>query len=205
MGAAVLRHASGAVQGRAAALASRAALDRARALVVEKTRRVVLVATPFARRALVVQGAKRAIAARRAIADVGLHAAGGGATVVVVAACNFPNGCKFVPISGACDDGQACTTEACASGTCKATAKVCDDKDGCTADSCTAETGACVFAPIGGCKPCAGNGDCSDGNDCTTDACISGKCQNTMIVNCFGRPCAAARSRPAGSAARTGR
>src|SRR5262245_689172 len=29
---------------------------------------------------------------------------------------------------------------------------------------------------------CVGNGDCNDGNDCTTDACVSNNCQHTPVA-----------------------
>ena len=97
--------------------------------------------------------------------------------------CAGKLGCKHPPNTGSCDDGQPCTVDTCANSTCKGAAKVCDDKDACTADSCA--DGACVFAPLGGCKACAGAGDCADGNDCSTDSCVAGKCQNAPIANCF--------------------
>ena len=66
-----------------------------------------------------------------------------------------------------CDDGNACTTDACAAGACTFTPLPCDDGDGCTSDTCSA--GACQHTPL----------DCNDGLDCTADSCADGACQYT--------------------------
>ncbi|MCO4762502.1 MAG: hypothetical protein KC502_13410 [Myxococcales bacterium] len=79
--------------------------------------------------------------------------------------------CVTAAKSGACSDGNACTTsDVCKGGTCTGTgAKVCNDNNPCTTDSCDAKSGGCVTAPK--------TGSCDDGNVCTTgDACTSGKC-----------------------------
>lgn len=79
-----------------------------------------------------------------------------------------------------CDDANACTVgDSCSKGVCSPGApKVCNDKNDCTADSCTPKTGACVYTPINGCGGnCSSNADCkTDGNLCTDDLCVSGKC-----------------------------
>lgn len=66
--------------------------------------------------------------------------------------------------SGACDDGNPCTTQdACSSGSCVGgPPPVCDDGIDCTVDSCTPEQG-CVAEPA--------HGACDDGIDCTADLC----------------------------------
>lgn len=53
-----------------------------------------------------------------------------------------------------CDDGNACTTDACNNGSCGHSAINCDDSNACTEDSCGAN--GCVNEPI----------DCDDGDDC---------------------------------------
>ena len=97
-----------------------------------------------------------------------------------------------------CDDGDACTIDACVPETgCMYTPVVCDDGDVCTTDTCDPATG-CVFTPgalncddndvcttdtcdpITGCVNTPGALDCDDNDVCTTDTCdpITG-CVNT--------------------------
>ncbi|MEX1368241.1 MAG: hypothetical protein AB1Z98_34240 [Nannocystaceae bacterium] len=63
-----------------------------------------------------------------------------------------------------CDDGIACTEDACVDGACVNTPMdaLCDDGIECTADACDAATG-CTNAPM--------DAMCDDGVDCTADAC----------------------------------
>lgn len=77
--------------------------------------------------------------------------------------CNDGNACTTdACVSGTCQaqantlacnaDGSACTNDACMAGACVAgPAKACADSDPCTADSCDAATGACKFTAISGC------------------------------------------------------
>jgi hypothetical protein len=58
----------------------------------------------------------------------------------------------------------------------------CDDGHACTTDACTA--GVCANAVIPGCTECATDTDCNDGHACTTDACTSGICANTAVPGC---------------------
>jgi len=107
-------------------------------------------------------------------------------------ACTLKDACS----SGACkpgapkvcNDNNACTVgDKCDKGVCKSgAAKTCNDKNGCTSDSCNTKTGACVYKPIIGCGGnCKVNSDCkSDGNSCTDDKCISGKC--SYVNNTIG-------------------
>ncbi len=89
-----------------------------------------------------------------------------------------------------CDDGDACTTDACTSGVCVRTALDCGDSDSCTIDGCAA--GACTRTPLvcddgKGCTDdqCANTvcefppKTCSDTNPCTIDACTAGACTFT--------------------------
>jgi hypothetical protein len=79
-----------------------------------------------------------------------------------------------------CDDGDACTDDACdpATGECVFTPNIdCDDGDACTDDSCDPATGLCVNTP---------NVDCDDGDACTDDSCdpATGLCVNTPNIDC---------------------
>jgi serine protease len=61
-----------------------------------------------------------------------------------------------------CDDGVACTVDACNAGNCSNTASdaLCDDGIACTADACDAQAGVCSNAPI---DSACDNGDFCDG------------------------------------------
>jgi len=96
-----------------------------------------------------------------------------------------------------CDDGDACTTDTCVSGTCSNAEISCDDGSACTTDSCDPSTGACTFDPItcddsnlcttDSCDPASGCNyapkDCDDSDACTADSCApaSGACANNVI------------------------
>ncbi len=80
--------------------------------------------------------------------------------------CDPKSGCKALPNTANCDDGDSCTEgEVCVNGVCKGKTSPC------FAASCNA--GLCSYAQI----CCTSNSECSD-NDalCTTDACVNGKC-----------------------------
>ena len=66
---------------------------------------------------------------------------------------------------GGCDDGVACTVDACVMGRCEHTPDdgACGPMQRCTATGCVATT-------------CSSPADCNDGNLCTIDRCISGAC-----------------------------
>ncbi|MBM4344899.1 MAG: N-acetylmuramoyl-L-alanine amidase [Deltaproteobacteria bacterium] len=84
-----------------------------------------------------------------------------------------------------CDDGKACTNDACSNGQCvysPNTGAVCWDGDACTAgEKC--QNGACVGGSI--------VKDCNDNNPCTNDGCTAGNCTHTANGNgCDdGNPC----------------
>ncbi len=85
-------------------------------------------------------------------------------------ACDANAGkCGYKVLTGACDDGSACTEkDACADGKCVGAKKNCDDSNKCTDDSCDA---------VAGCVQVANNGACDDGDACTaSDGCAGGKC-----------------------------
>jgi hypothetical protein len=107
--------------------------------------------------------------------------------------CDPTKGCLHEPIATGlpCSDGNACTqADACIRGNCIAGSPVsCDDLNPCTVDSCSPLIG-CQHLPItdgvscSGPSPCSsldtcqagvcvGRGGqlCSDGNECTSDAC----------------------------------
>jgi hypothetical protein len=124
------------------------------------------------------------------------------------------------PDGSLCDaDGDACTVgDACKSGACLAGSKTpCDDGKACTVDACDAKTGKCVFdpAPNNG-KPCDADGNvctagdacqadgtckagpnaqdgsaCTDGNACTIgDGCAVGACKPGNAKGCDdANPC----------------
>ncbi len=82
------------------------------------------------------------------------------------------------PLFGPCSDGDACTLgDACVDGQCVAGVEtpLCDDGKACTADACDAGSG-CVAVVVPGCVACANAADCSDGDPCTTDGCPGGAC-----------------------------
>ena len=81
-----------------------------------------------------------------------------------------------------CDDGNACTSgDTCADGKCSGKTVTCDDSNGCTSDSCDGKIG-CVFAPI--------SVTCTDGDACTSaDVCAGGKCGGSKITCSDGNLC----------------
>ncbi len=90
-------------------------------------------------------------------------------------ACDPKAGCVATPLSGPCNDDDACTElDACQGGICKGAPfndKVkCDDGNDCTLDVCDSKSG-CLNKVLDG-------KTCDDGNSCTqNDACVQGKCK----------------------------
>jgi hypothetical protein len=121
-----------------------------------------------------------------------------------------PDAANYCLSDAGCDDGDACTTDACdeAATTCSYTAIACDDGDACTDDACDPVAG-CTSAPLAGgcddgnpctddtCDPAEGcthapvDGACDDGDACTTgDQCAAGQCVGEAAVVCDdGDPC----------------
>jgi hypothetical protein len=65
-------------------------------------------------------------------------------------------------------------------------AEDCDDGDACTDDACGPDD-LCVNAPLLDCLPCATDEDCDDGEPCTDDACDApGRC---AVTPNSGNPC----------------
>lgn len=96
--------------------------------------------------------------------------------------CSPLTGCVFEPLSGPCDDGNACTNgDGCIGGSCVGGLPLsCEDSDLCTVDSCDQLVG-CVNESI------PEGGDCNDGNACTEgENCVSGLCSGGNPPDCKG-------------------
>ena len=67
-------------------------------------------------------------------------------------------------------------------------AGACNDGNACTTDSCSA-TGACLFVPIANC--CTTAADCADSDACTSDSCNAGTCGHAAAPGCcnYGAGC----------------
>ena len=93
-------------------------------------------------------------------------------------ACDAQSGCTHVPGDGGCDDGNACTDEdTCTNGFCLGLSLTdCGDDNICTDDSCNALTG---------CANTANANPCTDGSVCTlNDACQDGACVPGNELSC---------------------
>ncbi|MCO4760310.1 MAG: hypothetical protein KC502_02325 [Myxococcales bacterium] len=122
-----------------------------------------------------------------------------GGTPAKEACDGIDNDCDGDTDNEACDDGDACTKDACEKGKCshKPTTD-CEDGDPCTTGKCAPETGKCVMTPAKGscddnnactegdacgvgddgkaaCLPGATTKACDDTNACTNDACDANK------------------------------
>ena len=81
-------------------------------------------------------------------------------------ACTGAGLCDNVPIDGNCDDGSSCTTsDTCDAGICVGT------------DTCT-DGKSCI---AGFCSNCRTDSDCDDRNPCTSDVCSAGTCSSTDL------------------------
>lgn len=92
--------------------------------------------------------------------------------------CDPQKGCLHIPVSGQCDDLNACTeNDKCEDGKCVGGSPVdCNDDNLCTTDICD---------PISGCLHLPNNLACDDGNACTVgDQCRDGKCMGGSPANC---------------------
>jgi hypothetical protein len=91
-----------------------------------------------------------------------------------------------------CQDGNACTADACVDHVCQHVLDPectsctgdadCDDADGCTADVCDA--GACRHDAEPSCTACVDDAGCDDGDPCTDDACGAGACTHVASAAC---------------------
>ena len=92
--------------------------------------------------------------------------------------CDPILGCVNAPNVLPCNDGDACTLQdTCQGGTCHGTIEVvCQDENPCTADLCDSHSG-CQFVAV--------DGQCDDGNACTTgDLCTDGICGGGATKDC---------------------
>jgi hypothetical protein len=90
-----------------------------------------------------------------------------------------------------CDDGNGCTTDACVGNVCVNTPNnvacndglFCNGADTCGGGTCSVHAGSPCPALCNegsdACVTCLVNGDCNDGNVCTTDTCVAGACAFT--------------------------
>lgn len=104
--------------------------------------------------------------------------------------CQANGACAHSPL--ACDDGNACTADACVAGACTSTAISCDDGNACTADGCNTASG-CYSDPIQGCVDPCGDGVCdaSGGEDCRS---CPGDCNGKTNGKPSGRFCCGAET-----------
>ena len=97
--------------------------------------------------------------------------------------CDPETGCDSTVREGECSDGNACTaTDTCVDGVCvKGEPLNCDDEEPCTTDTCDVLTG-CIHDIV--------DGDCDDGNACTSDdSCKEGSCLGSVVVCDDGNVC----------------
>lgn len=124
--------------------------------------------------------------------------------------CDGAGKCLHTNNNKTCSDGDKCTgQDSCSAGKCSGKVKSCEDGSPCTVNACNAATGQCTFGllPAGtSCddgdlcttgEVCSGigcgggaNKDCTDNNECTSDACntTSGICAHNPLE---GSPCGA--------------
>jgi hypothetical protein len=97
--------------------------------------------------------------------------------------CDVEDGCRNVPNTVPCDDGDVCTSaDVCGGGACQPGSPItCNDGNPCTDDDCDPALG-CVALPH--------TRACDDGDRCTADACAGGECRPGGPVDCDdGNPC----------------
>ncbi len=95
---------------------------------------------------------------------------------------------RFVKTSeGVSTSVDFCMSNTCVNGACIPVDTNCDDGDACTVDACDSTTGTCSHTPItcatdevcvdGQCLfTCANDAACDDGDPCTTEVCTNGAC-----------------------------
>lgn len=131
--------------------------------------------------------------------------------------------CVACRVDSHCNDSNACTTDRCVANSCVRTPVSAGTP--CTGGFCNGSTTAPLCAPcidsasgsgtdLGcsaaspycdtsratpACVQCLGASDCNDGNDCTTDACVSGTCARTPRAagaSCAGGVCNGSSTAP---------
>ena len=102
-------------------------------------------------------------------------------------ACLPAKGCTQTQDDGAlCSDDNACTTgDSCKAGQCSAgKPKICESFSNCTLGQCELTTGKCVPSPVADGSPC------TDGTACTgPDGCKNGVCTGKAAICDDGNPC----------------
>src|SRR5204862_258339 len=105
--------------------------------------------------------------------------------------CDAALGCQHTqePDGTSCSDATVCNgTEACVQCQCQHAGIACDDGLACTTDACNPATGACTATPISGCQACADASTCPNeapvDNPCTDPACVFGRCEQIPSDNC---------------------
>jgi len=85
--------------------------------------------------------------------------------------------------SAECVDGNPCTDDVCADGSCANAPNTapCDDADPCTSNDTCAER-VCRGLPIANC--CDTDCDCDDGGACTVDRCVAERCSHVPTGTC---------------------
>lgn len=105
------------------------------------------------------------------------HTTTGATCTPATGQCSYPNASNGSSCTG---DGSLCSTHACQSGACIATAKTCTSAPEChttSGASCDSATGQCVYPNATSGSSCTG-----DGNVCSTHACQGGSCVATPIL-----------------------
>jgi hypothetical protein len=95
-------------------------------------------------------------------------------------ACEPVQGCVHAAASGSlCDDGNPCSlADTCAAGVCQAgAAKACPAQAPCQIAACNTVTGACAVVPAAA-TPCDDANPCTAGESCAAGACVGGKAAN---------------------------
>lgn len=111
--------------------------------------------------------------------------------------CDPAGGCVRRPVAegtpcGA-DRGFCGGTDTCRAGVCTpGTPPDCDDGNACTTDACSATLGRCTHTSRAGC--CRTDADCADADACTTrERCQAGVCVSTPVVCPDPGPCGTSR------------
>jgi hypothetical protein len=94
-----------------------------------------------------------------------------------VDACDASGHCAASHPPVNCDDGNLCTTDTCNPATgCSSVPRTCTDSNLCTINSCDPLTGACIFPPVA----------CDPGETCNP---ANGTCEPNGVDECASDPC----------------
>lgn len=96
-------------------------------------------------------------------------------------ACDANEHCSATHPPVSCDDGNLCTIDTCdPTGGCSSPPKTCQDSNLCTVDTCDPLTGSCAFPPSAcptGQACNPANGNCESSDPCAPNPCVHGTCQ----------------------------